>query len=109
MLHGEKPSMLFPERQVIARLVLTHSVDAKPSLTLVPQNTLSEFFLPLHAFDYSKNCKNGCMELSKKMQHENVKIDTTKNLSVCPGSLSPERPVPHALQRISHPWLPLVR
>ena len=29
-------------------------------LTLVPNSSIPEFYLPLHAFDYSKTSKNGC-------------------------------------------------
>ena len=37
----------------------------KPTLALVPQSHLKEFWLPLSAFDISKDAKNGCQGLGK--------------------------------------------
>ena len=35
-------------------------------LSLIPNEKMDEFWLPLRAFDYSANGKNGCGGLSKK-------------------------------------------
>lgn len=64
--------------EVIPTMVLdraSHSdFGGKPILTLVPQNTMSEFWLPLNSFDYTKNSKCGCGELSKKSWLTNQKV-----------------------------------
>ena len=51
--------------QVITRLVLERStdVDPKPTLSLVPQASLQEFWLPLQYFHLGENAKNGCQGL----------------------------------------------
>lgn len=51
--------------QVITRLVIERSddVDPKPTLSLVPQPSLQEFWLPLHAFHLGEAAKNGCRVL----------------------------------------------
>lgn len=47
--------------QVINNLVIDRfKTDDRPSLTLVPQGNLQEFWLPLTVFDLSINAKNGC-------------------------------------------------
>lgn len=47
--------------QVINNLVIDRfMVEDKPTLTLVPQGNLQEFWLPLTMFDLSLNAKNGC-------------------------------------------------
>ena len=38
---------------------------SRPTLSLVPQSSLTEFFLPLNFFDVSPNGKNGCGGLKK--------------------------------------------
>ena len=64
--------------QVITRLVTERSadVDPKPTLSLVPQASLQEFWLPLHAFHLGESAKNGCQGLigwlSFVLYHHNV-------------------------------------
>ena len=52
--------------QVLNRLVLERSIDTdpKPTLSLVPQANLSEFWLPLTAFHLGESAKNGCLGLN---------------------------------------------
>ena len=60
-----KPDRISP-MQVITTLVLERSetVDPKPTLSLVPQATLNEFWLPLTAFHLGESAKNGCQGLN---------------------------------------------
>ena len=53
--------------EVINELICARapSPGARPVLTLVPQTTLGEFWLPLEAFDFSKTSKCGCAGLSQ--------------------------------------------
>ena len=48
--------------EVITELVGSRSMGkgSKPVLSLVPQESIGEFYLPLTAFDYSKTSKSGC-------------------------------------------------
>ena len=68
-----KPNYVFPETtyvhvveldpcKVLDRYVAScaESKGGRPVLTLVPQDTMSEFWLPLNAFDLSKGSKCGC-------------------------------------------------
>ena len=52
--------------QVLSRLILDRcaDIDPKPTLTLVPQNSLAEFWLPLTAFYLGPDAKNGCLGLT---------------------------------------------
>ena len=45
--------------QVLDRLI-PPEVSSKPVLTATPTSSIEEFWLPLRAFDYSANGKNGC-------------------------------------------------
>ena len=51
--------------QVLKRLVLDRGahLDPKPTLSLVPQASLAEFWLPLTAFHLGESAKNGCLGL----------------------------------------------
>ena len=52
--------------QVLQRLTIDRfeNIDPKPTLTLVPQNSLAEFWLPLTAFCVGQDAKNGCLGLN---------------------------------------------
>lgn len=61
---GSAPPACWPG-QVINLLVLNRVPDdGKPTLSMVPQGDLMEFWLPLTAFDISSSAKNGCQRLS---------------------------------------------
>lgn len=90
----------------------------KPVLTLVPQDSLAEFWLPLTSFDYTRESKHGCGGIGKKKRITNQSffckiaclIDVfhpfqlwTLNIPE-PCSLSGQRPVQEALQRVFD-WL----
>ncbi|CAL1162578.1 unnamed protein product [Cladocopium goreaui] len=49
------------KKQVLQRLTIDRfeNIDPKPTLTLVPQNSLAEFWLPLTAFCVGQDAKNG--------------------------------------------------
>lgn len=51
--------------QVITRLVHDRcvNVEPKPTLSLIPQSSLQEFWLPLTAFHLDEDAKNGCLRL----------------------------------------------
>lgn len=38
---------------------------SRPTLSLVPQDSLQEVWLPLHLFDIGPSAKNGCLVLAK--------------------------------------------
>ena len=42
---------------------------SKPHASLVPNQSMDEFYLPLTAFDYSKAAKNGCRGFSKSLSN----------------------------------------
>lgn len=52
--------------QVMNHLVIDRfpDVDPKPTLSLVPQASLAEFWLPLTAFHLGESAKNGCLGLN---------------------------------------------
>ena len=56
----------YPHLQVLTRLIIDRfsDIDPKPTLTLVPQNSLAEFWLPLTAFYVGQDAKNGCQGLT---------------------------------------------
>ena len=51
---------------MLDRLIIEPSIDldVKPTLSLVPQASLQEFWLPLSAFHVGPDAKNGCRCLS---------------------------------------------
>lgn len=57
-----------PQFQVIHEYVNKDALipSAKKHLTLVPSDTMDEFYLPLEMFDISKDSKNGCGGLKKR-------------------------------------------
>lgn len=52
--------------QVLNRLIVERCADTdpKPTLSLVPQANLAEFWLPLSAFHLGESAKNGCLGLN---------------------------------------------
>lgn len=52
--------------------------DARPTLTIIPQADLQEFFLPLSAFSVESHAKNGCEGL-----RSDALVIITCSVSVC--------------------------
>lgn len=67
--------VMVPEKslQAINRLVNDRFAADKPELSLAPTKSVCEFWLPLTAFDITKNAKNGCGGLTKNMDHGRFK------------------------------------
>ena len=59
--------------QIAAKLLAPLGTDdderGRPTLGLVPQNTMREFYLPLVKFNVGKDSKSGCLGLEKH-KHE---------------------------------------
>ena len=67
--------------KVVKNLVLDRfdpESKQRPTLSLVPQSSLSEFWLPLNYFDISPTGKNGCGEFKKYLvlfgQHDGLEF-----------------------------------
>ena len=79
---------------MIENLVLNRFPDdgGKAFLTNVPNSSIEQFFLPLSAFDYSREAKNGC-NLEKEF------------IVYFSPSLSQQLPDQHSLQGVLGAWI----
>ena len=107
--------------KVLKRLVIDPNahLDPKPTLTLVPQASLAEFWLPLTAFHLGEDAKNGCSGLNLCdifgilcgvfCQKQFVQSPYHLNLPTTPSPcrLAAERAVSPTLWGVS-PWLQVV-